>query len=89
MDTTTRAIVVHDPQLRMNLESIEEHVYILGFAVLKLLQDLDLVNGNFDGIIFGAGVGLIVCRIDIDNLKGNNTVVHLIVANKYVSALCI
>ena len=64
----------------MNLESIEEGVDILGFAILELLQNLDLVNGDINGIIFGTSVGVIICSIDVDNLEGNNTVVHLIVA---------
>ena len=90
MDATSRAIVVHDPELTMNMESIKEHVDILSFTIFQLLQNLDFVDSNFHGIIFGAGVGLIVCCIDIDDLKGNNTVVHLIVAKEdMVSLVCL
>ena len=52
----------------MDLKGIIEGVDVLGLAIGQLLQDLDLMNGDFNGVVFCSSVNLVVSAIDIDNL---------------------
>ena len=73
-NTTTWAIIIHDPQLRMDLESIEEGVDILRFAILELLQNTNLVQSLLDAVVFRDGIDLVVLGVHIDDFKGYYTV---------------
>ena len=68
MNASSRTIVAHNPELGMDLKGIIEGVDVLGLAIGQLLQDLDLMNGDFNGVVFCSSVNLVVSAIDIDNL---------------------
>lgn len=48
---TSRTVFVHNPELRMDLERIEDYIDVLGVAIFELLQDLDLMHSDLDGFI--------------------------------------
>ena len=78
MNTPSWTVIVDDPQLRMDLEGVEDDIDILSLAIFQLLKYLDLVDGDFDGIILGTSIDFVVRRVDIDNLQGNNTLLFFI-----------
>ena len=80
MDASPGTIVAHNPKLRMNLKGVIEDIDVLCLAVGQLLQNLYLVDGALNGVVFGANVNLIVGAINIDNLESYHAVVDLIVA---------
>ena len=78
MDASSWTIVAHNPELGMNLKGVIEDINVFGLAIGQLLQNLDLVDGDFDGIVFGTRVDFIVGAIDIDNFQSDHTIVDLI-----------
>ena len=66
----------------MDLKSVKYNVHILCVAVLQLLQDFDLVDGYFDGVILRSSIDLVICQIDVDDFESDNTIVFFIVASR-------
>ena len=62
----------------MNLKGVIEDVDVFCLAVGQLLQNLDLMNGAFNGIVLGADVDLVVRAINVDDLESNHAIVDLI-----------
>ena len=80
MDATSGAVVIYDPELRMDLESLEKGVDVLRLRILKLLKDANLAEGVLDGVVLDSNVALIVLGININDLDSGDTVVQEIVA---------
>jgi hypothetical protein len=55
----------------MNRDGLNELVDILGSRVLDLLHHLGLVNEIFDGLVFEITLGLVVQRVNVENLDGD------------------
>ena len=68
MKTAPRTIFGDDPELGMNREGVDDHVYILCIAFSQLRQDLDFVLYSLDAFIFLNIMHLEVMRVYVNNL---------------------
>ncbi len=68
MKTAPRTVLGDDPQLGMNREGVDDHVYILCIAFSQLRQDLDFVQYSLDALIFLNMRHLEVMRVYVNDL---------------------
>ena len=85
-DTPTRAVVIHNPELRMDLESLEEGVDVLGLCILQLLEHLDFVEDFLYAVVPYGTIFFIILGVHIDDLNRHHTVMQEIVAKFCPSA---
>lgn len=78
--TSARAIVCHNPELRMNRKRRKEWIDILRLGILELLKNLDFMRSIGDGAVLVEDGALVILRINVDDLDGGHTIVDKITA---------
>ena len=73
--TSTWTIIIYYPKLRMDLESVEEGIYILCFTVFELLENANFMKSLLDAIVFRDRVFLIILGVDVDDFQGHYAIV--------------